>query len=201
MSGTQGYDLSQAGTFAPGNQFGDVSGNAVLILPFRRIGLLMPHVVVDETHRDDLVITDHPVEKGAEITDHAFKRPPEVTIRAGWSNSGYGEGYVQAVYTAMLALQASRVPFTVVTGKRLYTNMLISSMSTTTDVATEKALLVTVSLKSIIIVRTQETTVAPASAQASPDKTGGVENAGTVQPVAAPAPRASALQSMFGGPR
>lgn len=42
---------------------------------------------LEEVHNDELEITDHPVEQGAAITDHAFKRPAEVVIRCGWSNS------------------------------------------------------------------------------------------------------------------
>lgn len=42
---------------------------------------------IEEAATDELQITEHPVEKGAQITDHAFKLPAEVTIQCGWSNS------------------------------------------------------------------------------------------------------------------
>lgn len=44
-------------------------------------------ITVEEIHRDDLEITEHPVEQGATISDHAYKRPAEVIIRCMWSNS------------------------------------------------------------------------------------------------------------------
>ncbi|WP_187273274.1 phage baseplate protein [Methylobacterium sp. WL19] len=151
----------------------------------RDIGGIMPDVVVEEMHRDELIITDHPVETGAAITDHAFKRPSEVEMRCGFSNSSAGsEGYVQEVYQEFLALQASRQPFNVSTGKRSYRNMLIRGLAVTTDPKSEKALNVVVALREILIVSTQRTssgsgsggsgTAAPAASasdQASPQTT------------------------------
>lgn len=51
---------------------------------------LIAHATLEELHRDDLEITEHPVELGAPIADHAFKRPAEVIIRCGWSDSPPG---------------------------------------------------------------------------------------------------------------
>ena len=42
---------------------------------------------IEESHKDELEISQHPVEYGASITDHAFKRPSEVVVKVGWSNS------------------------------------------------------------------------------------------------------------------
>ena len=48
---------------------------ALISSPVRSIGTVIPDVVIEEAHRDELIITQHPVEKGATITDHAFARP------------------------------------------------------------------------------------------------------------------------------
>ena len=48
-------------------------------------------VVVEEIHEDHLEITDHPVENGTNITDHSFKRPIEVKVSYGWSESPKGQ--------------------------------------------------------------------------------------------------------------
>lgn len=53
----------------------------------RKIGSIIANITIRERHQDDLEITDHPVEQGAQISDHAFKRPAEVTIEVAWSNS------------------------------------------------------------------------------------------------------------------
>lgn len=152
----------------------------VLITLPRSIGFVIPNVVVEELHRDELVITDHPVERGAMISDHAFKRPAEVEMRCGWSDSGAGPGFVIQVYQSLLALQRLREPFTVSTGKRLYPNMLIRGLGTTTDEKTEHALMVVCALREVIIVNTQATG-APAKDMALPAKTAPEVDAGTKQ--------------------
>jgi hypothetical protein len=48
--------------------------------------------VIEEAHVDTLEITEHPVEQGASIADHAYKRPAEVTLHLGWSNSPSSSG-------------------------------------------------------------------------------------------------------------
>lgn len=148
----------------------------------RAIGFIIADVTVEEVERHDLEITRHPVERGANITDHAFRHPPEVIIRCGWSSSGLMPGYVEQVYDQLLTLQATRQPFTVVTGKRFFTNMLIQSVSSTTDHKTENALLCTVVCRQIIIVQTSTTSVAPREQQAGPQATGATEQAGARQP-------------------
>jgi hypothetical protein len=155
---------------------------ALISSPVRAIGTIIPDVVVREVHRDQIVITDHPVERGAAISDHAFKMPSEVEMDCGWSNSTAGvEGYVQLVYQELLDLQASRVPFTVFTGKRSYQNMLIRSLEVTTDETSEKALYVVAGLREIIIVDTQTTSVPAQDVQKSPQKTAAVANTGSKQ--------------------
>ena len=157
-----------------------------LFKPNRAIGTIIAGVTVDEIGRDDLEITRHPVELGAQITDHAYKLPAEIIIRCGWTGSGHLPGYIDAVYDALLTLQFSRVPFTVTTGKRTYPNMLISSIGQTTDSTTENALMCQVTCRHIIIVETQVTNVAPRAAQADPANTAPTEKPGDKQPVAAP---------------
>lgn len=50
------------------------------------------HATIEELHTDDLEITEHPVEQGANIADHAFKRPAEVVLKLAWSNSPPSSG-------------------------------------------------------------------------------------------------------------
>lgn len=147
----------------------------------RQIGTLFPDVTVREVMRDELVITDHPVERGAAISDHAFARPCEIEMQVGWSDStgGYA-GYSRDVYEALLSLQKSREPFDVTTGKRTYQNMLISSLAVQTDQHSENILAVSARLREVIIVSTQ-TTSAPKGAQANPKKTMPTTNTGQQQ--------------------
>ena len=52
----------------------------------RKIGMIIPSVVVSEKHTDTLEITEHPVEVGAAIADHAYKKPSEVVMEVGFAN-------------------------------------------------------------------------------------------------------------------
>lgn len=175
-----------------------IDTSSVLLRDGRQIGGIIPDVVVEESHSDTLTITDHPVEQGAPITDHAFKNPAEVTMRIGWSESSLALGgvisgivsgsllsgglkTVRDIYEDLLKLQASRKPFGLSTGKRRYENMLIKSLSVTTDGASENALVATVVLRQVIIVQTKAATL-KASSQANPAKTAPVVDRGTVQP-------------------
>lgn len=125
----------------------------------RNIGGFIADVTIEEDHTDELVITEHPVERGAETTDHAYKRPSTVVITAGWSNSslaGLGNPfYVNLVYDQFLALQRSLQPFSITTGKRIYDNMLIRRISVKTDEKTENALIATFECQEILISDTQ----------------------------------------------
>lgn len=88
-------------------------------------------------------ITVHPVETGSPVTDHMFANPAIVELEYFWSNSTVQSvGYVQAVYAELLALQKSRQPLSISTGKRQYTNMGIGSLSVITNDETENALAV-----------------------------------------------------------
>lgn len=156
-------------------------GFALITTGTRQIGTLIPDVVVREAQRDEMVITDHPVEIGAAISDHAFLRPVEVEMQIGWSDSTGGYvGYARDAYEELVALQRQREPFTVTTGSRRYTNMLISSIALQKDEKTEHISAVTVRMREVIIVSTQ-TTSAPKSAQANPAKTGATTDVGTRQ--------------------
>jgi hypothetical protein len=147
-------------------------------------GFILPDCVVEETSRDDVQITDHPVEIGTVISDHAYKKPREVTLRWSWSNSGYYETRVQDVYQQLLAIQGpppSLISLT--TGKSSYVNMIIVSLGITTNSTSEYALQAVMVCREVIIVSTEATQITPASAQSSPETTAAVAQRGVVQPL------------------
>jgi hypothetical protein len=148
----------------------------------RNIGGFVADVTIREEHEDELVVTENPVEQGAAITDHSFKQPARLTIDIGYSNSSAQSGgdpnYVNDMYAQFLQLQASRQPFDVITGKRQYSNMLITMLHTVTDEKTENALLLTVKMKEIILVNTQTVSVPPSGNMASPQDNGATQQLG-----------------------
>lgn len=170
-----------------------------LFSPRRRIGPIVAQVTIEESHNDELIVTEHPVENGAPITDHAYKKPSDVTIRVGWSNSSIpslvnsvenffsvflgneftGLSYSQEAYQKILELQAKREPFDLVTGKRSYQNMIIRSCSTTTDKETENSFIATLVCREVLIVNTQVVSITPRDVHKTPQATAPVEDMGT----------------------
>lgn len=154
---------------------------ALITTNTRSIGMLIPDVVVREVQRDEMVITDHPVEKGAAISDHAFLRPPEVEMQIGWSDSTGGYvGYSSEAYDRLLALQEERQPFELTTGNRLYENMLVGSVSLQKDEKSENISAIQCRFRKVNIVST-EMTRTPKSDQANPASTGSTTNVGQQQ--------------------
>lgn len=159
----------------------------------RTIMGLFADVTVEEKHKDELKITEHPTEVGAPINDHAYKEAPEVSMKVGWSESAgklnglvgnsflSGNTSLNIVYQTLIQLQESVVPLVISTGKRLYTNMLIKSLTCTTDLQTENVLMIDITFKKINLVKTSEIEVIVEN-QANPAETSGVSDGGTVQP-------------------
>lgn len=173
----------------------------VLFRSTRRIADFRTFMTVEETGEDELVITEHPVQYGAEITDHAYKKNPTLSMRVQFSEAETGTP-LDEIYRRMLELQNSRVPFEVVTGKRLYNDMLFASLTCTTDRNTNNVLSIAVQLKQIKIVSVMVTAVPPRAKQAQPGRTGATENAGQKRAKAVPPQdqqkRKSALKSVAG---
>ena len=181
-------------------------------------GQLVAQAVIEEHHHDELMVTEHPIAHGAPITDHAYKRPAELTLKLGWSNSptqsavaslgmsalaagasvskgisslanaasivsgglglyntiqqsntnGVQQDQVNSRYRLLLAIQEQRALFTLYTGKRKYDNMIIKSLSTTTDEKTANSLPITVVCQQVILVDAQTVQIAASTASNAP---------------------------------
>ncbi|MBU9842180.1 hypothetical protein J1780_19720 [Rahnella aceris] len=158
----------------------------------RKIGLIIPDVVVSEKHQDALEITEHPVEIGAPVSDHSYKRPAEITMEIGFSGGGSLLDFADTsaigislgaspkeIYQQILDLQASRIPFDVTTGKRQYSNMLIRAIDVTTDRTSENVLMCVLTLREVIISQTESISVADKADMQDGVSTSSVQNTGT----------------------
>ena len=76
-------------------------------------------------------------------------------------------------------MQLERVPFDVVTGKRVYTNMLVRAIEVTTDKTSENVLNCTLTLREVIMSQTQSVSVADKSDMQDGVSTSAVQNSGT----------------------
>lgn len=124
----------------------------------RQIGGIFPDVVTEELHRDTLTTTKHPIEIGSPVTDHSYFQNPTVEVRGGFSNSSAGSvGWVQAAYNMLIALQQTRQTFDISTGKRYYTDMLMTNLMVLTTDDSENSLMFTCSFEHEFFVQTQST--------------------------------------------
>ncbi|MDE9479394.1 hypothetical protein KKI90_19855 [Xenorhabdus bovienii] len=170
----------------------------------RKIEMIVPSVVISEKHMDSTEITEHPVQRGAAISDHAYDKPSEVTMEIGFAGGGsLIDGFdtskiklfdldtgatlgksPKEVYEQLLKLKASKEPFDVTTGKRQYKNMLIRAIEVTTDKTSENVLMVTLTLREVIIVETQTAPVtAPPERMKYPLDTSPAVDKGTKTPI------------------
>lgn len=169
----------------------------------RSIGPFSGYVCMTEDSTDVLEITQHPVQRGASITDHAYLQPATVSIRFIYTPSLTTP--LDQTYQELLDLQASREPFTIVTGKRVYKDMLFKSIGVTTDVTKENILSVIGDFQQVILVDIEETNVPVRSKQKIPQKTDMTENKGDKKaaPIDQNSVDTSALKSIsdsfFGG--
>lgn len=171
----------------------------------RQINGIRVNVIINEETNDTLTITKQPVQQGASITDHAYKEPTELSMTAYFRDNptfadqvnqlgavfnsifNRGEqteatGSLAATYKAFLDLQNSRVPFKVITPKRIYNSMLISSLGMTTDKSTENCLALHFRFQEVILV-TLTTSQVPKEALRIPQSNQKTEQAGKKQSI------------------
>lgn len=163
---------------------------SIFIRPQRKIGEISVQVVVNEATTDTLTITKQPVQQGASITDHAYLEPTTFSHTIYFAAPGFTSGASLAqIYKKLLDLQASAVPFDIVTPKRIYHDMLIASLSMVTDKLTENCLSIHAVYQQVILVPVLATTV-PRARQRNPGSNGATQNGGNK----------SALRTLFGPP-
>ena len=111
------------------------------------IGPVPIDCVISEKLESTLEITEIAVENGSKITDHAVIMPKKITLELANANAA-------ASYDAIERFQESRIPFTFVSGLKVFSNMLIKRISAERDATYSKILKATVDLQEIILVGT-----------------------------------------------
>lgn len=164
----------------------------ILLKPTRKLGNIPIQVVVNEQATDTLTITKQPVQQGASVTDHAYMEPASfshtIYFSSGSTTLGISAGKsLDQIYQELLTLQSSAIPFDIVTPKRIYKNMLMASLTQTTDKLTENCLAVHATYQQVIFVPVLATTV-PRINQKNPGSNGATQNGGAK----------SALFTLFG---
>lgn len=159
----------------------------------RMIDTIQVQCILTEATNDTLTITKQPIQQGASITDHAYKEPTvlsmaihqqETDLFGGSVVNTFSGNGLSKIYQQFLTLQSSLTPFTVITPKRIYDSMLMSTLSVTTDKTTENILAINVSFQQIIIVLVT-TALVPRARQKNAGATGATQSAGKKSPSAA----------------
>lgn len=107
----------------------------------RRIGPVPIDVILEEVHNSQLEITRNPIEFGADVTDHAYVQPKRLSMRGAVASTPGSPGVLfglagtraAGAWQQLLLLQALREPFSIVTGLKVYNDMLIESLEATRD--------------------------------------------------------------------
>jgi hypothetical protein len=150
-----GSGISYTGTTTPANTaLGGVPTFGVSTAPSVTPDVMYVFdAVLSVEHTQEMEITQHPVQSGADISDHAYQKPFRMTMDIGMSDvmdsyvagqwSGSSSKSINA-YQTMLLLERSRTPITVGARLNTYPNMLIESIHTKDDVKTKHGLRATI---------------------------------------------------------
>jgi len=165
-------------------QYSNASGSTVTLPTSQTLYAFDADIQIE--HEQQLRRTEHPVQTGASISDHAFIVPAHLILDVGMSDvmdSYYKPSTWQgspsksvSAYQTMLALQFSRIPFSITTRLRTYSNMVVLSLSPRESVKTIQGLRMRVEFGQIFIANIVTT---PDSAR--PQDTNST-NLGTVNP-------------------
>ncbi len=162
---------------------------AILFERNRSIAGIVPDVTISEEHSDSVTVTKHPVDTGANIADHAYVNPATIRCTFGWSDSSRlinsvldfsifkGLESTKDVYEKLIDMLKARQPFELQTGKRKYSNVILTEVRTTTTEDTESCLLVDCVFEEILVASVQTVTLAP-EYQKNASKTASVTNGG-----------------------
>ncbi|NTS31261.1 hypothetical protein HQ945_08335 [Phyllobacterium sp. BT25] len=139
------------------------------------IGPIPVSVVLTESHQSTLGITEQPVENGSKITDHAYVEPKRLTLE-------FADASAAQTYNTLVRFQESRVPFVVVSGLYVYSNMLIKALKADRDDTFSRILKGSAELQEVIIVETAYAAAEPGSDPTDTGKPGGTKSSKSAAP-------------------
>lgn len=140
----------------------------------RNIGGIVIDCFVRENHVSRVKLTEFPIEIGVNINDHRIIQPRELEIVGIVSDippnflkltlPNFGSTTTTrsiGAYNQLAQLQIAGEPFNVLTGLRLYQNVLIEELYIDRDKDTSGGLYFSCRMKEMIIIENQYTTIPP----------------------------------------
>ena len=114
---------------------------------------------LSEGHEANVAHTTYPIESGASLTDHAVRRPDKLKLE-GWVSDLLPSdtarrnlslaARAEVAWTEINRLMNARQPLTVVTGLKVYRNMLITKASAPVSSSTGYGLRFTLELEEVL---------------------------------------------------
>lgn len=188
----------------------------------KTIGEIQLDAFLSESHITRITRTNNPIELGVNITDHSVVEPDSIFIRAvvtdspnglaaateiidtitGLFGSSTSEGLTrsQVAYNALVQLQKEREPISIQTGLKLYTNMLIDSVTTVRDKESARVVFLDIAATEVLITQSELVTLsAEQLGPGAPRQQGSPpEEKGRQEPVApTTSTQTSVLKSVF----
>jgi hypothetical protein len=177
------------------------------------LGAVELDATMTETHSGDVEVTEHPVERGANIADHFRTKPVQVSLEGLVSNTPVGVnardaignqaargegGKAEIAYERLLSMRDSSELVTITTRLRTYTNMKLVSLSVPRDRGTGDALRFSATFREIVIVASERVKI-PATPRGK-----GKTTAGPSQPKPVPEEQSESIwhhanAALFGG--
>lgn len=126
----------------------------------KSIGGIEIDAFVTENHKRSCVATEYPVEDGSVFTDHIHVNPDTLSITGvvGSSKIANQEGgftRVFDVYQELSDLIDKKEPVTIVTGLKVYDNMVLENFSVDRDKSTGSSLNFSLDARQIKVIQTQ----------------------------------------------
>jgi len=143
----------------------------------KSIGGIQLDAVISESHVNEVSLTNNPVEFGSEITDNAVTQPKQINIIAEISDTPLGVaafGQIvdlvtglfgsstsenitrsNAAYNAVIQIQEDREPIQIQTKLKLYTDMIITKVTTIQDKDTSRIVRMSIDLQQVIITESE----------------------------------------------
>lgn len=143
----------------------------------RSVGGIELDSVLLEDHTGAVSLTKNPVEAGADITDHAIVQPDVITIRGVITDTPLGTAAIgqiintvtnlfgasnssnltrsQQAYAAFVELKNQAEPLEIDTKLKTYSNMIITSLNTSQDKDSSRALYINLTLEEVILTESE----------------------------------------------
>lgn len=120
-----------------------------------RIGNIFIDATLSETHETSSTVTNFPIEDGSFISDYVINNPETLTISVLVTDTPLNilSGFNRSItsYNELIRLQKNKELLTVVTGIKVYTNMIMTSISVPRDAQTGKSLTFNINFQKLIL--------------------------------------------------